>query len=441
MKYLLYKDEIKEVWFIPRTGERYEFYVKSSVSWQNICDVRSISRTVKKVRNIRKWVAPMQVDETDWQLICGKYPWLAHYDNEVQHMLGTLLLKLFALSIREGMMDVEQEIFSQNRLDEEGLKALTVGEPAGRLRIRKDRICLQGNRLCADISWKMPGRHGGSSNSIYCEGDDFFKEGALRHYLSEKAQERLNAEIRELRELKAKALAHEDGFLVLEMADIILAFRPLPEDTSIKELAAVWISSWNRKYYQFLMISKTEDSVKQRFCEWKSLISEYDGSDFERHDWHEAERREDVFLRDYASAVMQLAEDAGDLYLLYTLKSFLHVQTEYECEYLVQMDHEPHYVAWEEDRTVTKIEILGCECGHFSFFSRVPKYYTQVLLDGKKHNTTWWPGHPQTIRVTEYHHTVNVHLSEEQIRYFWKTTNADPDSKPFVGMPGKKTEE
>ena len=441
MKYLLYKDEREEDWFIPRTGERYEFYVKSPISWKNICDVRTVYRMVKKIRNYGRHNIPLKIDEADWQLICEKYPWFERYDNEVQHKLGTLLLRLFALSIREDMADVEKEIFTQNHLDEDGLRALTVGESADELVIGKNNLWLQKSHLYANVRWKPSGRYGGSEYCIYHEGEEFFMEGARRHYLSEKAQERMNDMIREVRVLKGKALAKEEDFHILEMADIHLAFRPFPKDIPIKELDSAWISSRNRKYYQFLIISREEDSIKQRFCEWKDLISDYDGSGFDRHDWHEAEKREDVFLRDYAPAIMQLAEEAGDRYLLYTMKSFLHEQTEDECEYLARMDGEPHYVAWQEEKTVQSIEIHESQCGPFSFFNRRPRYFCRVLLEGKEYDTIWWPESPRTIHVTEYHHTVNVHLTEEQVRYFWETTNANPDSKPFIGMPKKIAKE
>ena len=418
MRYLLYKDKEKEMWFIPRSGERYEFYVKSIVSWQNICDVRTIYRTVKKIRNIGKRLVALQVDEADWRLICEKYPWMAHYDNEVQHKLGTLLLRLFALAIREGMTDVEKEIFTQNHLDEEGLKELTVGEPAGTLLVAQHGLCLEGNRLYAVFEWHMADRYKGCSQSVYHEGDDFFKEGGLRHYLSEEAQERLIEMIRKLRELKAMALARENGFLVLELPDEYLAFRPLPKETVLKEVASPWISSWNRRYYQFLIISKTEDSIKQKFCEWKDMISVCDES--------------------AVPAVMSLAREAGDLYLLYTMKSILHQQSEDECEYLSQMDGDHHYVAWQEERTVDALEILHSECGVFSMFNRLPRYFCRIRMEGAEYDTIWKPNLPDEIRITVYHHIAVIHLSEEQVRYFWEKTDANPDSKPIMGMPRKK---
>ena len=438
MKYLLYKDEQEEDWFIPRTGERYEFYVKSPISWKNFCDVRTIYRTVKKIRNYGRHNIPLSVDEADWQLICGKYPWFAHYDNEVQHKLGTLLLRLLALSIREGMTDVEKEIITQNRLDEEGLKILIVGKPAGNLQIGKDRLSLWKDSLFGCIRWKTADGRVGSGNCVYHEGNDFFTDGAIRHYLSEKGQEELTETIREIRVLKDRALKHEDGFQTLETEDEVLAFRPLPKDIPLKEVQSAWISSWNRTYYQFLLISKRENEVILRFSEWEDIIGYYNGKNFSQADQRDSTLGREAFLKDHAESVMRAAVESGDLYLLYMFKSFLHEQTEEECEVLEQMDGEPHYVAWQEEKTAGSLTILDAQCCGFSMFNRRPRYSCHILLDGKKYDTIWDPQYPQSIRVTEYHHVAVVHLTENQVRLFWEKVDADPDSRPFPGMPRKK---
>ena len=437
MKYLLYKDDFEEDWFIPRSDDRYEFYVKSSVCWRNCCDVRTVRRTVRKIRNYGRNNLPLRVTNGDWQLICGKYPWMARYDNEVQHKLGTLLLVLFALSIREGMQDVEEEIISQNQLDEEGLRALTVGEGDREIElcIFKNRLRLEKGRLDARLKWE---KNGYGSDCIYHENEGHFFEGGRRHYLTEMAADKIRGVMGEVRDLKAKALSGEEGFLLLETQEDLLAFRPMPKDTRLKELDAFPFPGWNRKYYQFLAISKSADRVEQTFCEWRDILDAYNGIGFCIYDTYKQGRCRETFLNEHAAAVMKQAREAGDLYLLYMMKSMLHQQTEDECEYLAQMDGDRHYVDWQEERTVDDLIILHSQCGGFSMFNRWPRYFCRIRIDGNEYDTVWDPRHPDEIRITVYHHIAVLHLNEEQVRYFWEKTDADPDSKPIMGMPQKK---
>lgn len=388
----------EEKYFLTETGEDGETLYRDGIH---------VNRLMRKLRSLdhgtKEYFTPT-LEQMD--VIAEKFPWLGRYDIEIGNSLKKHLTALLCFAIGEGDDFLIQSIlkkyhFDRDSLDRRVIRDIKKIEVRAVDRYKKMLIVIQ------------PAGEDAFTAEYVCGGNCLTRD-RLHRYLSAEASGKLMEVFREALSLIEDARNERNGFRKAGYPNGLRCYRPLPKGFSGGTCRYETVFIGRDGNVSFGNISSACHSILGISTEEKTGRAE--------------------MITAGTEPLYQTAVRNGDVYLMYAMKEETGLITEDECEYMSKTDGLLHTVARRTSETASSVTVKEAEFRHPTFFSRMSRYSCRVDINGTEYQTTWEPARPDTVTVLKYHHYAEIHLTEKQIREFWKKTDANPESNP-IGRP------